>query len=84
MLPSEAEAVAQKMKKVGSNVCRLRKGAGMDRRTLANSLGCTYQFVWAIEKGQKMMSLRTAAKMATLFDTTVDVVFEGEEPEHAA
>lgn len=56
----------------------------MDRRTLANSLGCTYQFVWAIEKGQKMMSLRTAAKMATLFDTTVDVVFEGEEPEHAA
>jgi DNA-binding XRE family transcriptional regulator len=83
LLPSEAEAVVQKMKKVGNNVCRLRKSAGIDRRTLAKRIGCSYQFVWAIETGKKMVSLRTAAKMATLFDTTVDVVFEG-EPDHAS
>lgn len=71
------------MQKVGGSVCRLRTGAGMGRQALADKIGCSYQFVWAIEAGKKMVSLKTAAKIATLFDTTLDVVL-GEEPEHAA
>ncbi|MBC1344984.1 helix-turn-helix transcriptional regulator [Listeria welshimeri] len=58
----------------------IRQEKGITQNELARSLDVSHQTIHAIEKGKYNPSLKLSLKMATLFDLTVEEIFnlEGE------
>lgn len=49
-----------------------RVQAGLSRKTLADCIGVSTQFIHQLEMGQKSPSLKTASKLASVLGCTVD------------
>lgn len=62
-----------------NNLKKRRKEKGWRQEDLANLLFVTRQTIMAIENGNYNPSLKLALKIAKLFDTTVESIFELEK-----
>ena len=62
---------------IRNNVRRLRFDSGeMTQQELADRAGCTRQTIVALERGKYVPSLVLAFRIARVFDTSVEDVFE--------
>lgn len=62
---------------IGENVARLRIRNGMSQTDLANEVGCTHCTINRIERGTLGVSVQMAAKLAAIFDVTIEQLLEG-------
>ena len=70
-VPSEDVAA-----RIGANLRRERRRAGMTQEELARRVGVTRQTIIAIESGKYAPSLPLAMKLARVFGRSVEEVFE--------
>jgi putative transcriptional regulator len=65
---------------IRSQVRQHRVTAGMTQQRLADRIGVTRQTVLSIEKGKYTPSVALALRLAEVFDTTVETLFQLREP----
>jgi putative transcriptional regulator len=69
-------AVSSYLDYVKNRVRELRSGEGLSQAELAGQLGVSRQTIIAIETGRYSPSLPLAFRIARLFDSTVDAIFD--------
>lgn len=57
-----------------------RDRRGYSHRGAARKMGCGYQWLGKIERGEKSLSLAWAVKMAALYDVSLDWLILGRDP----
>ena len=63
--------VTKKDVKLGKNIARLRKGAGLTQEMLAEKTGLSLTFIGYLEIGQKRPALKTLNKIASVLKVKV-------------
>lgn len=66
-------------KDTGNRIFELRKKQGLTRERLAEMSDISVQFLAAIEKGRKNMTVTTLRKLAAALMTTTDYIVNGKE-----
>jgi len=61
---------------VQNSLCALRQDRGWSQQRLADELGVSRQTIISIERGRFDPSLPLAFRIARLFETTIESVFE--------
>jgi len=61
---------------VHNSLCALRQDRGWSQQRLADELGVSRQTIISIERGRFDPSLPLAFRIARLFETTIESVFE--------
>jgi transcriptional regulator with XRE-family HTH domain len=62
-----------------NNLRKLREFKNLDRKTLANILGVTYQAIFQYENGVREPSLDILKKISAYFGVTIDYLVNGEK-----
>lgn len=67
---------------LGKHITELRKGIGMTQAELARALGVSQQSVFAYELGDRRVSLLIVAKLARIFQISVEQLMGMTKPAH--
>jgi transcriptional regulator with XRE-family HTH domain len=66
---------------LGHRIARLRRAKGWNQGELARRIGTTNQQISKYERGSYLPKLDALARIAEVFDTTVDYLLHGHEPQ---
>jgi len=69
---------------IGQRIRLERKRLGLSQETLASDLNVSVNYIGAIERGKRVVSLKLAQKLCTYFHLTLDYLYHGFSPDMVA
>lgn len=69
---------------IGQRIRMERKRMGISQETLASDLNVSVNYIGAIERGKRVISLNLAEKICTYFHLTLDYLYRGITPDVVA
>ena len=76
----QALVFEEKLKKLGSNIRRIREGRGFTQEAFAQEFGIDRAYYGRIERGQINLSAKMLFMLAQALETSPDKFFEADRP----